>query len=172
MRKMALEGAPTGNMYGLEMHGGFIDLAYDFFGDRNTLKTHFIAGDLFDKSNPEIKAIEGSIDIAHLGMFLHLWDLEGQTRACERIVELMRPQTGSLIVGHSAGRVEAAEWFNPVGPSMFKQNVESFTEMWEEVGRRTGSRWVVSASLQETQIEGRHWDDPLARKLVFEVERL
>ncbi|KAH8666803.1 hypothetical protein BX600DRAFT_511702 [Xylariales sp. PMI_506] len=171
MRKMALEGAPTENMYGLELQRGFVELAYDFFGDRDTFKGHFIVGDLADPSNAEIKALHGTVDIAHLGMFLHLWDLEGQTQMCTRIAELMSPKPGSLVIGHSAGRTEPSEWFNPVGKSMYKHNGESFAKMWEEVGKRTGSTWKVNAWLQETKIEGRHWDDPQARKLMFEVER-
>jgi hypothetical protein len=159
-------------MYGIELHGGFIDLAYDFFGDRATLAAHFIVGDLMDKSNEALRAIEGTVDIAHLGMVLHLWSLEGQIQFCERVVQLMRPLAGAVIVGHSAGRVEASEWFNPVGKTMFKHNVESFAEMWDHVGHRTGTSWEASSWLTLPPEESRHWDDPLARKLMFEVRKL
>lgn len=172
MRKMVLEGAPSSNMYGLELHAGFIDLAYDFFGDAATLAARFIVGDLMDRSNEELRTLEATVDVAHLGMVLHLWDLEGQIRFCERVVELMRLAPGAMVVGHSAARVEAAEWFNPVGKTMFKHNVESFAEMWDEVGRRTGTSWKASSWLTLPPEESRHWDDRLARKLMFKVERL
>ncbi len=167
------DGAPSDNMFGLEMHGGFVDLAYQFFGDRDTLKTKFIIGDLTDKSNTDLAGLERTVDILHVGMFLHLWDFEGQTRVCERLVDFMNPAKGSVVVGCSAGRLEAAEWSNPLGKAMFKHDAESFEKLWAEVGRRTSTSWKVNAWLTPgTMEQGGHWDDPLARRLVFEVERL
>lgn len=138
-------------MYGVELQRDFVDISYDFFGDLDTLKAHFIFGDLMDRSNAGVEGLRGTVDIAHIGMVLHLFDLEGQTRFCERVVELMKAQAGSMVVGHSAGRIEAREWFNPVGKIMYKQNPESFTKMWEEVSRRTGTKWRCSAWLKETE---------------------
>ncbi|KAH8887857.1 hypothetical protein GQ53DRAFT_796072 [Thozetella sp. PMI_491] len=173
LRKLVVDGAPSDNMFGLEMHGGFVDIAYKFFGDKDSLKAKFVIGDLYDDSNTDLVALRGTADILHVGMFLHLWDLEGQTRACARLVEFLSPVPGSVVVGCSAGRVEAKEWFNPIGKSMFKHDVESFEKMWEEVGRRTSTSWKVRAQLSPgTMEQSGHWDDPLARRLVFEVERI
>jgi len=33
-------------MYGADLQCGFIDLAYDFFGDRDSLQVHFLVGDV------------------------------------------------------------------------------------------------------------------------------
>jgi hypothetical protein len=171
---MVHDGAPSANMYGAEQLSGFVDLAYDFFGDRDTFQGKFLVGDVTspDETNPQLAALRGTVDLIHVGMVLHLWDLETQTRFCEKLVEYARPVPGTMVFGHSAGRVEAAEWPNPVGKIMFKQNPDSFARMWDEVGRRTGTRWRTDAWLYQGSMESNHWDDPQARKLMFEVTRL
>lgn len=177
LRRMVLDGAPSANMYGVDLQRGFVDLAYDFFGDRDTLQTRFLAGDVTrpddGETGAELAALRGTVDMLHVGMVLHLWDLETQTRFCEALVQqYARPEPGTLVFGHSAGRVEAAEWPNPLGKVMFKQNPDSFAAMWDEVSRRTGTRWKVDAWLYHGSMEKNHWDDPQARKLMFEVTRL
>ncbi len=174
MRKAVQDGATSTNMFGLEMHGGFVNLAYDFFGDRDTLRTKFIIGDLNDRSHKDLVGLERTVDILHAGMFLHLWDLEGQTRTCERLVEFMSRAPGSVILGCSAGRVEGGRvvqpgWASPV----FKHNVSSFEKMWHEVGRRTSTSWRVDAGFSPAEPwRAGHWDDPDARRPMFEVIRI
>lgn len=172
LRKLVRDGAPSSALYGLEIQKEFIELAYDFFRDRDTFQGTFIHADLLDRSNEEVAAVAGTFGIVQLSMVLHIWDLEGQTVACERVIELLRPEKGVLIVGQSVGDLVAKE-FPGRGKNIWKHNVESFTEMWEEVGRRTGTKWQVRARLDEGPGgQKRNWDEPTARRLSFEVERL
>lgn len=175
LRKLAHDGIPSSSLYGLEIQKEFIDLAYEFFADRETFAGRFINADLLDRTNPEMKALEGMFGVVQLGMVLHIWDLEGQTRACERVVEMLRPEKGAFVVGQSVGNLVAKEFPGRPGSMIWKHDVASFEGMWEEIGRRTGTKWEVRARLdQGLGIEGgkRAWDEDSTRRLFFEVERV
>jgi hypothetical protein len=121
-----------------------------------------------------VERVKETFGFVQLGMVLHIWDLEGQTRACERVVELLRPEKGVMVVGQSVGNLVGKE-FPARGRMIWKHDVESFKGMWEEVGRRTGTEWVVRAKLDEglgIDRQKRNWDEPGTRRLSFEVERL
>ncbi len=160
--------APT-SRWGLELQKPFIGLGYALFGDAAQPPASFIAADLLDESNLDVAALVGTIDIIHLGMVLHIWGLEGQIRACARVVKLLRPQPGALILGQSVGHVQG------LGSRIYRHSAETFKQMWDEVGRLTGTRWECRARLEVETAVGNQtsdWDDPLRRRLVFEVERL
>jgi hypothetical protein len=105
---------------------------------------------------------------------LHIWDLEGQTKACERVVELLKDEKGVMVVGQSVGSLVGKE--QPArGRMIYKHDADTFAQMWEEVGRRTGTEWVVRARLDEglgIDRRKREWDEPGTRRLSFEVERV
>lgn len=161
-------------MWGAELKGDLLELGYELFRDRETLHAHFIEADIFDAEGP-LKQLEGKMDFVQIGHFLHLFDLEGQTKASERIVALMKPEKGVLILGQQLGSLEAGPIDSRSGSKMYKHNIESFEKMWKEVGKKTGSEWKVSASMDTGLGIGenkRTWDDPKSRRLVFEVERI
>jgi hypothetical protein len=95
-------------MYGADLHGKFISLGYDLFLDKKTFGVKFMEADVFDLDSP-LKDLEGKMDIIHIGLFLHVFDLEGQIKACERIVRLARPVNGTLIVGQQTGKLSGWE---------------------------------------------------------------
>jgi len=176
LRKLAYDGAPASSLFGLEKQAEFISIGYDFFGDRETLSdATFINADLFDRENEEVCKAVGTFGIVNLGMVLHIWDLEGQIRACQRVVELLRGEKGVMVVGQSVGDVVGKEVSSRGSRVIFKHDVQTFTIMWEEVGRRTGTRWEVEAALDEglgIDKKKRYWDEPSTRRLSFRVERL
>ncbi|SPQ20284.1 9062dc1e-1f17-46de-b7e8-2f327e6c427f [Thermothielavioides terrestris] len=176
IRKLVHDGAPAANLWGLEKQAEFITLAFDFFRDADRLAAdHFIHADLLDREHPQARALEGNVDIVQLGMILHVWDRAGQVEACRRVVELLRPRPGSLVIGQSVGHLDGVEMAGAGGKRIFKQNAETFAAMWEEVGRLTGTKWQVHASLDEglgIAQQQRQWDDPRTRRLSFVVERL
>jgi hypothetical protein len=92
-----------------------------------------------------LKQLERKMDFIHIGLFLHLFDLEGQVEAYERIVSLIKPEKGSLILGQQIGSLER-------GPlteerKMYKHNVESFDNKGKEARQRTGSKWKINANI-------------------------
>lgn len=122
-----------------------------------------------------MEALKGKIDIVNVGLFLHLFDLEGQTKACEKIVGLLKQEKGVLITGQQVGATEPVQMPRGMGSRMWKHNAASFEKMWKEVGKNTETEWKVTAMLDAGLGIGqkqRTWDDPNTRRLVFEVERI
>jgi SAM-dependent methyltransferase len=174
LRKAAHDGAPSANLYGAELMPAFIDLSYDLFLDKDKFAAHFMQADIFDEEGP-LKELEGKMDIIQVSLFLHLFDLEGQTKACEKLVRILRQEKGVLVTGQQVGSTVPMQLPPETGSQMYKQNVESFEKMWEEVGRRTGTEWKVTAHLDAglgIEQNKRTWDDSSTRRLVFEVERI
>jgi len=174
LRKLVHDGAPSENLWGAELKGDFLELGYELFRDRETFHAHFLEADIFDTEGP-LKQLEGRMDLIQLGLFLHLFDLAGQAKACERVVGLMKPEKGVLILGQQIGSLEAGPMALDSGSKMYKHNVESFEKMWKEVGEKTGTEWKVNASLDAglgINQNKRAWDDPKSRRLVLEVERI
>jgi len=175
LRYLVLNGCPSNNMFGIEKMQGFVDLGYGLWRDRDTLQAKFIVADLLDRSNEEARALLGTVDIANVGMVLHVWDLEGQIKACERVVEFMNRQEGALIVGCSVGHAEPGTTRGPEGTDIHTHNVASFKEMWVEVGRRTGSCWKVDAQMMHAgglNGENVNWNPRQTTRLSWEAERL
>lgn len=168
------DGAPSENLWGAELKGEFLELGYELFLDRETLGAHFLEADVFDTEGP-LKQLEGKMDFIQIGLFLHLFDFAGQVKACERIVSLMKPENGALILGQQIGSLEPGPMMVGSGSKMFKHNVESFERMWKEVEETTGTKWKVTANTDQgvgISEKMRKWDDPNTRRLVFEVEKI
>lgn len=146
--------------------GEFLNLGYELFLDQKTLGARLLQADLFDRESEVIKQLEGKMNIIQIGHFLHLFDLDKQYKACERIVALLKPEKGVLIVGQQIGKVEAGSLLVGEGRMMYKHNPESFENMWKEIGSVTGTEWEVRASL----------DYGLGivqtKRLCFEMERI
>src|SRR3569833_1440039 len=78
LRQLVADGVPATHLYGLEAQEGFLELGYDLFGAADAFPAdHFIAADLLDRADPRVADLGGTLDAVHLGMILHLWDLEG-----------------------------------------------------------------------------------------------
>lgn len=130
-----------------------MDIGYDLFLDKATLKTTFIPADIFDE-NSELKQIAGNIDIIHTASFLHLFDEAEQHKACERIVKLLKNKSGSLLIGRQIGNQEGGVHVGSIDPSKkrFRHNVETFEKMWQNVSRETGTKWKVDAQLEDLDL--------------------
>lgn len=173
VRKLVYDGAPSENLWGAELKGDFFELGYELFKDRDSLKAHFLEADIFDEQGP-LQQLEGKMDVVQIGLFLHLFDLKGQIKACERIVALMKPEKGGLIVGQQLASLVAGPLGSESGSEMFKHTMESFEKLWKEVGRRTGSEWYVAAKMDfdlGLSSKQQTWYDAGLRRIVFEVTR-
>lgn len=127
--------------------------------------------DIFDSEGP-LKELEGKMDIVYVGLFLHQFDWEGQIKAGERIVRLMKNKPGVLVVGRQIGSTEAGlvSTGGKDGTISYRHNVESFKKYWTELGEKTGTEWRVEAKLVDVR---RDWaNDPKTTGLLFEVLRV
>jgi hypothetical protein len=175
MRKLVHDGAPAGQLYGAELEAPFIEMGYELFRDRESFKAHFMVADIFDVSEERpLKELEGKMDIMHAGLFLHLFNWEEQVAACERIVSILKPEPGVLVLGQQMGTTTPG-LVNHGHRILFKHDKATFEKMWAEVGEKTGTKWAVEANLDEglgIKQGKRKWDGGEARRLIFEVKRV
>lgn len=180
IRKLVADGAPAENICGVELEAPFIDLGFDFFRDRDTLKVTFKQADVFDQSEKSpLQALVGTIDFIHLGMILHIFQLDAQIELLERCIKLLKPIPGVLILGQAVGDADGFLTAGQIGGNFskkaFRHNDKTFKELWKEIETRTNTKWECRASIDSglgVSDGKRQWDLPSARRLVFEVERL
>ncbi|KAF6240137.1 hypothetical protein HO173_001747 [Letharia columbiana] len=182
LRKMVYEGAPVSSVYGTDLRGDYFPLGYALFKDETIIpQDHFIAADIMDQASPLCR-FDGDLDVISTKDVFHCFDYATQIELAMRFVALLKPRPGSRAVGQHVGHISAGVYptaFKDAGlANMFLHNDESFTRMWEEVGKKTGSRWRVESRMWKIKP---HWEPvqvpgqprgPDNRTLLFAVERL
>ena len=183
MRKLLFDGVSGSQITALDLRPEFIELGYELFRDRENLEgsgVTFLTGDIFDDGSEALKVLEGQCDVIYTGSFFHLFGYEHQALVAERVIRLLRPVKGSIVLGRQRGNVEAGAYphkTNVKTGTMYRHNAESWKKMWQEVGRKTGTEWNVRARLESRWSQGvlRHgdaeWDGKEGEILRFEVER-
>lgn len=167
VRQLVADGAPAQNIYGSDLEGGFIELGYKLFKDRDKLQSKFFVADIFDSAS-SLSDVRGQLDMIYAGSFFHLWGIKQQKEVSKVVANLLRPRPGSMIVGRQVGAVTAFERVSATG-NMFQHNVESFQKMWKEIGDELGVTFVVTATLKEL---GKHFfEKGDVRRLWFCVRR-
>ncbi|CAI6241410.1 unnamed protein product [Periconia digitata] len=173
VRQMIADGVPDHLVYGLELEAGFIDLGYDLFLDRDTLKSEFISADVLEKSgpNPKLAAWDGTIDIIYSGRFLHCFGREDGLVVAMRMTKLLSNRAGSVIVGECLGGKIDREVVAPVG-KLHLYSVESFKELWAQAAEGMGVEFKVDVQAHPgSQAHMAHFGEDVV-SLVFWVERL
>ncbi|EPE24760.1 S-adenosyl-L-methionine-dependent methyltransferase [Glarea lozoyensis ATCC 20868] len=196
LRRLVFDGAPSGNLYGIDIVShwgaqvsqyrdrslcltnywtGRSHLGYELYHDEDKFEAHFIEADLI-KPFQELSALEGKMDVIQVTHVFHQWGWEGQIGAAKEVVKFSKP--GSLVVGFQAGTAGGTTKI-PVGGSShswMRQDPGSWAEMWEVVGKETGTRWKSEAFLLPYSALGVAATDveylgPLSRLLRFVVTR-
>lgn len=176
MRQLVADGVPSAQLIGLDIEGPLIELGYELFKDRSTLKSQFVVADIF------VGAVQGAswtgleekkADIIHCSAFFHLFPLPQQIVAAKNIARLVRPN--GIIIGRQSGSVKPSEV--PAiaeGSTSFRHDISTFQQMWDEVGRATDTEWNVSGSLDLVGMIGRKnaVEDENSRRLLFTVSRV
>ncbi|OCK84996.1 hypothetical protein K432DRAFT_319175 [Lepidopterella palustris CBS 459.81] len=180
IRKLVADGAPSDNTYGSDLEMAFMELGYDLFLDRDTLKTKWVAGDILNPEDAGLKQLDGKIDIVHAASFFHLFNWDDQVKIAKRIVTLMKPKAGGLVIGRQMGNEKSGEYSfskDTQSKTTFRHNVESFKKMWKLVGEETNTDWEVEVSLSDsglTQKDGFqfHFVVPATKMITFVARRL
>lgn len=145
IRQLVLDGAPPENLYGSDLQPDFISLGYDLFKDQATLKTKFMTADILDANSP-LSQLNGQLGIVYTGSFFHLFNYDQQVTIAKRVVELLDPVKGSMLIGRQAGSEQAgASTIESPGVEQapYRHNVESWKAFWKEIGKQTNSEWDV-----------------------------
>lgn len=156
-----------------------MEIGYELFLDKEKLKSRFIVADIFVE-NSDLKQLDGQIDIIHASSFYHLFDWDDQIKAIKRTMQLLKPQSGSMIVGRQAGNINPGRYSRPgkLG-SRYRHDVASWQNLWKQVGEESGTEWDVSARLEVEEYfagdEGKlygDWNPETTRRLVFAARRV
>ena len=100
IRQLIFDGAPSENLYGLDLRQEFFELGYELFLDRGKCKAKFFAADVFEPG-AEIEELTSKMHVVYAGAFFHLFDRPQQVVLAKRVVSLMAGKKGDMILGLS-----------------------------------------------------------------------
>ncbi|KAJ5579928.1 uncharacterized protein N7459_005913 [Penicillium hispanicum] len=150
LRHLVFDGVPSDNLYASDIRRDFFDIGYDLFRDRDTLKTRFIAADVFDDHSDLVKCLTGSVDIVNAASFFHLFTWDQQVVLGKRVVSLLRARPGSLLVGRQVGRVDPVDPGNKENaPTHYRHDAATWNRLWMQIAEETGTKWDVEAWMEE-----------------------
>ena len=176
LRQLVHDGVASDRLYGIDIDQKFLDLGYELFLDRSTLQSHFTAVDLLAPFGiNDLANMNAKIDIIWAASFFHLFPRPRQLIAAKTVTTILKPSPGSMLVGRQLGSTKPGEYdVMKDGRWQFRHDVQSWTELWDEVGRETGTRWRVEATLDEVEFgyaQNKEWGDPDMRRLLFQIVR-
>ncbi|KAF2110467.1 hypothetical protein BDV96DRAFT_584037 [Lophiotrema nucula] len=172
IRQLVADGAPAESIYGADLREDFINLGYELFLDRDTLKTKFLTADIFDTSSA-LTELKGNLDIIYAGSFFHLFGYDEQVKVSKLVASLLRPRKGSTILGRQVGAVSAEEKIHTTnaGNKMYRHNIESLKEQWKQIGNDLGVSFIVEAKLEPLAMEHFRFHTADTRRIWFVIRR-
>jgi SAM-dependent methyltransferase len=175
LRQLVRDGVPSERLVGLDIEATLMELGYEFFLDRETLRSQFVVADVFkgeQQGHLWTDLEKRGTDVLHCSAFLHLFTLEEQISAAKNIAKLVKK--GGIIVGRQVGSVKPGNV--PAvkeGSVSYRHNVNSFDDMWKEVGAATNTRWSVEGTMDMIGINPNSpVEDENSRRLLFTVTRI
>ena len=173
VRKLVSDGAKSENIYGADLYGQFMELGYELFRDRKTLKSTFFPTDILNERDLPLRGLNGEMDVVYLGLFLHHFTFEECVKVCTRVTKLLKPKPGSLVMGVQVGSLVGDTKGIPIpsGGILWRHDIASLEKVWEEVGALTDTTWKVEARLEKGKGFGEKWQLEGTRRLGFEVFR-
>ena len=152
-----------------------METGYDFFLDRETLRSRFVVADVFKGAAQGAvwtDLEDRGIDVLHCSAFFHLFPLAEQISAAKNIATLAK--RGGLIVGRQIGSIVPGDV--PAikeGSFSYRHDVETFDAMWKQVGEATQTRWEVRGTVDMVGINPHSpVEDKNSRRLLFTVTRV
>ena len=156
-RIQAYSGSPSENLYGSDLSEEFISLGYDLFLDKDKLKSKFITANIFDPDSALMKQLANKVDIVHTSAFFHLFNLEDQLQIAKRVINLVRPRPGSLVIGRQVGNINPSSIARRSGSgTRYRHNDASWIKMWEQASQETGTSWKIEATLLDSSHFSNH----------------
>jgi SAM-dependent methyltransferase len=158
IRDLVRAGVPSKNLYGSDLRQEFWDIGYELFRDKETLESTFYAADIFDESETSpLRQLDGKVDVIYAGSFFHLFSWDQQLRVAKRVVGMLKPVEGSILVGKQVGRKIGGVvphrprpgLTEPSAGTMWRHDGESWEKMWKETEEATGTEWDCKTTVEE-----------------------
>ncbi|KAI1081457.1 hypothetical protein F5B20DRAFT_536130 [Whalleya microplaca] len=175
LRQLVQDGIPSERLIGLDVAGNLIELGYEFFLDRETLRSRFVIADVLKgtaQGQVWTELEERGIDVMHCSAFLHLFTLDVQIEAAKHLAKLVKK--GGVIVGRQSGSVKPGDMPAIMEQSFsYRHDVDTFDSMWQKVGEATRTRWKVEGALDMVGVNHNSpIEDENSRRLLFAVTRI
>ncbi|PHH78468.1 hypothetical protein CDD80_6811 [Ophiocordyceps camponoti-rufipedis] len=152
LRKLALDGVPTRNLYGCDLNAEFIRLGYEVFLDKGKNQMTFFETDILDPES-ELRCLDGQISFINAQLFFHLFPRSQQIQLAKRLVALLDPTKDSLIVGRHLAHSKVTECNLPGAGYLYVHSQDSWKCLWDEVGRLTRTLWDVEIVQEAREVE-------------------
>lgn len=151
VRRLVADGVDSSKCYGSDLRLDFLEIGYELFNDKQTLKSKFIAADIFDTESP-LAELNGKVDILEASSFFHLFSWDEQKQIAHRVVQLMQPLEDSLVIGRQVGCLKPGEYPRRIAPgTRFRHDIESWKKLWDEVGDEADVKFEVDGSLKKIE---------------------
>ncbi|KAL9084831.1 MAG: hypothetical protein Q9165_007899 [Trypethelium subeluteriae] len=148
LRRLAFDGAPSDRIFAVDIVNHW-ELGYEMFRDADRFSAHFVEADILHP-NQSLEAMKQTLDVITMLSLLHQWDWDGQVFALQEVAALLRPIAGSLAVGYQVGTV--GQNLIPASAlaktDCYWHNPETLSKMWDQVGERTGSKWICESEMK------------------------
>ncbi|KAI1407725.1 hypothetical protein F5Y13DRAFT_123578 [Hypoxylon sp. FL1857] len=176
LRQLAFDGVDSSRLSGTDLEPRFIETGYDLFKDRDKFKATFVAGDILNQGgdgDSSLEVFDGKMNIIHATSFFHLFTWENQVRAARRLIRFLNPDDPEVMIfGRQVGTTTPGDREGARGSRRFLHNATSWQELWDEVGKLTGTAWRTE--VDEIEEPGMHSDgntDGTLRRIRFGVYR-
>lgn len=158
LRRLAVDNAPTKNMYATNIVSDFWDIGTDLFRDRSTLKTYFVRADILD-ADSALNLVDDVTDVVYAGSVLHLFGWQKHVQACKRIVRTscIDTMTVECQMGRAVREAVEAKWRD--GSNVYYHNVDNVERLWRQIGEKIDSSWRVKAKLSNLKTLGLEKED-------------
>ncbi|KAI1260516.1 hypothetical protein F5Y18DRAFT_404917 [Xylariaceae sp. FL1019] len=141
IRKLSADGVPQHRLWGSDIDPGFIDVGYQFFKDVDKFpRDHFLTpGDLLrpddDASSDPLARLDDKVTILGITAVFHLFDIDDQKRIAQRILKLLRKDTGApvLVLGAQLGSAAPMRKERRIGKLRYQHNNASWNEFWQDM---------------------------------------
>lgn len=176
LRKLMYDGAPSSAaMSGVDIESAFFDLGFELFRDREKMHATFLAADLTKAYAPAVTPLLLKHDVISAQSLFHLFNLKDQKTVAKHLVSFTKPSPGSIIVGRQAGDSDPGEKRGLSQDAVvFLHNLQTFEQLWQDVGEATNSKWKVDARTEEPpgRLLNQSWSTPGIMILLFKITRL
>ena len=160
LRKLVHDGVPSENLYGCDTEQEFLDLSYELFKDKETMKAHLFIANALNEDDAAWDDLRGKIDFVYAGSFFHLFSWDDQLKICKGMIKVLKPRKGSTVFGRQTGNLKAQE-IKPmfagnvsIMPVTWRHDVDSFRRLWDTAGEETGTKWETWAELDNGERMG------------------
>ncbi|KAI1760090.1 hypothetical protein GGR53DRAFT_523351 [Hypoxylon sp. FL1150] len=144
LRQLALDGVDSSRLYGTDLEPRFLDAGFDLFKDKAKTQATFVSGDMLrdGEGDGDLKVLEGKMGVIHATSFFHLFTWDDQIRAAVRMVRFLDPDDPeAMIFGRNVGTTIPGVREGTGGSKKYLHNAESWQNLWNEVGKLTGTSW-------------------------------